>query len=127
MAQSSPVLCFFPDSFFLLFPSGKEPQPGSAIVFENEPPGLVNKLYVIPPCHFGLGSTGEMKAEPSDTLLLTWSCVSHFPCLGPPHLSHPQRIYRAKLGKGQGLSLSRAVLGAGGSVLSGPCAVMLVL
>lgn len=62
---------FFGFPFFSFVLSGEGPLPGMAIVLGNEPPGLVNKLHFIPPCHFWLGEHQEMKAETSKALLLT--------------------------------------------------------
>lgn len=75
--SSNGLILFRCFSFFLGFPffsfvsSGEGPLPGMAIVLGNEPPGLENKLYFIPPCHFWLGEYREMKAETSKALLLT--------------------------------------------------------
>lgn len=76
MACFSSEVSFFLGFFF--FAPGEGLLPGTAIVFGNEPPGLVNKLHFIPPCHFWLGEHQEMKAETSKALLLTQSRLSHF-------------------------------------------------
>ena len=75
-------------SFFPFLSSGEGLPPGTAIVFENEPPGLVNKLHFIPPCHFWLEEHQEMKAETSKALLLTWAAfLISEPC-GPCEARH---------------------------------------
>ena len=73
---------FFGFPFFSFISSGEGPLPGMAIVLGNEPPGLVNKLHFIPPCHFWLGKHWEMKAETSKALPLTQGGISHFQALG---------------------------------------------